>query len=214
MHLLQLVSPSLLWFIVFFSVFLQGLDTYLFLLSFSFFRWSTGTTKSTIRQVLFFGWLSSHLAEIRWSICISKSLRIFCVWFSRTDSEFCIFRLFVWSNLNFLLNLQWITFPTQSCLVLYSFWANLLAFLIIWLIVSSLLLLLSFKPYQFINLTSYPRLVRGATWVVIINVCIQCCRIFFCVYKLVSREIIRGIIFRIWGVANCTGLPEHVTIFM
>ena len=30
-----------------------------------------------------------------------------------------IYRLFVWSNLNFLHNSQWITSPTQSCLVLY-----------------------------------------------------------------------------------------------
>ena len=33
---------------------------------------------------------------------------------------------------------QWITLPTQSCLVLYSFCANLLHSLIMWLIVSSL----------------------------------------------------------------------------
>ena len=35
-------------------------------------------------------------------------------------------------------NSQWITFPTQSCLVLYSLCANLLHSLIIWLIVWSL----------------------------------------------------------------------------
>ena len=34
---------------------------------------------------------------------------------------------------------QWITSPTQPCLVLYSFCANLLHSLIMWLIVSSLL---------------------------------------------------------------------------
>ena len=50
----------------------------------------------------------------------------------------CTYHLFVWSNLNFLLNIQWITLSTQSGLVLYSFWAKSLHLLIIWLIVSSL----------------------------------------------------------------------------
>ena len=44
----------------------------------------------------------------------------------------------VWSNFNFLHNSQWITFPTQSCLVLYSFWASLLPSLIMGLMVSSI----------------------------------------------------------------------------
>ena len=35
-------------------------------------------------------------------------------------------------------NSQWIVLPTQSCLVLYSFFANLLHSLILWLMVSSL----------------------------------------------------------------------------
>ena len=38
---------------------------------------------------------------------------------------------------NFLHISQWITLPTQSCLVLYSFCANLLHSLIMWLMVSS-----------------------------------------------------------------------------
>ena len=58
--------------------------------------------------------------------------------FSRTDAELCIYHLFVWSNLNFLHISQWIPLPTQSCLVLYSFCANLLHSLILWLMVSSL----------------------------------------------------------------------------
>ena len=74
---------------------------------------------------------SGCLAEIWWSICISKSQ-------SRSDSGLCIYYLFIWSNFNFLHNSQWITFPTQSCLVLYSFWANLLHLLIMWLIVASI----------------------------------------------------------------------------
>ena len=47
-----------------------------FSLSFNFTLWSAGTDKSTIMQVLFFLLIiirSSRLAEIRWSVCISKS---------------------------------------------------------------------------------------------------------------------------------------------
>ena len=81
---------------------------------------------------------SGCLAEIRLSICISKSRRILCVLFSRTDSRLCTFYLFIWSILNFLHNSQWIIFPTQSCLVLNSFCASLLHWLIKRLIVTSL----------------------------------------------------------------------------
>ena len=58
--------------------------------------------------------------------------------FSRTDAGLCIYRLFIWLNLNFLHISHWITLPTYSCLVLYSFWANLLHSIIMWLLVSSL----------------------------------------------------------------------------
>ena len=66
------------------------------------------------------------LGEMRWSVCVSKSHRSLRLSFSRTDAGLCIYHLFVWSNFNFLHISQWITLPTQSCLVLYSFWANLL----------------------------------------------------------------------------------------
>ena len=82
---------------------------------------------------------SGHLAKIRWSICISKSQRILCTSFSRTDSELGIYHLFVWSKFNILHSSQWITFPTQSCLVLYSFCANLLHSLIMRLIISCII---------------------------------------------------------------------------
>ena len=78
-----------------------------------------------------------RLAEIRWSVCISKSQRSLCISFSRTDAWLCIYHLFIWSNFNFLHNSQWITLLIQFCLVLYSFWANLLHSLM-WLIVLSL----------------------------------------------------------------------------
>ena len=70
---------------------------------------------------------------------MSKSRRSLCVSFSRTDAGLCIYHLFERSNLNFLHISEWITLPTQSCLVLYSFCANLLHSLIMRLMVSSLL---------------------------------------------------------------------------
>ena len=69
---------------------------------------------------------------------MSKSHRSLCVSFSRTGAGLCIYHLLAWSNLNFLHISQWITLPTQSCLALYSFCANLLHPLIMWLMVSSL----------------------------------------------------------------------------
>ena len=74
---------------------------------------------------------SGGLANIRWSVCISKSHR------SRTDTGLCIYYLFILSNLNFWHNSKWITFPIQSCLVLSFFPASLLHSLNMWLIVSS-----------------------------------------------------------------------------
>ena len=75
-------------------------------------------------------------ADIRWSVCISMSHRSLCVFISRTGVGLCINYLFVWLNLTHIS--QWITLPTQSCLALYSFCANLLHSLIMWLMVSCL----------------------------------------------------------------------------
>ena len=135
----------------FFNSLARSRYLYFFSHSFSFILWSAGTAKSTILQVLFFLFIiirSGLLVGIRWSVCMSKSHRSLCVSFSRTGTGFCIYHLFVWSNLNFLLISQWITLPTQSCLVLYSFCANLLHSLIMWLITpwaSPLLLFSHFK---------------------------------------------------------------------
>ena len=82
---------------------------------------------------------SGLLADIRWSVCMSKSHRSLCVSFSRTAAVLCMYHLLVWSNLNFLHISQGITLSTQSCLVLYSFSVDLLHLFIMWLIVSSLL---------------------------------------------------------------------------
>ena len=109
--------------------------------SFSFILWSAGTAKSTILQVLFFLLIiiwSGLLAEIRWSVCTSKSHRSLCASFSRIDAGLCIYHLFVWSNFNFLHNFPLITLHTLSYLVLYSFCVNFLHLFIMWLIVSSL----------------------------------------------------------------------------
>ena len=117
---------------------------YLFFFSHSinFILWSVGTAKSTILQILFYFLLimvsSGLLAHIRWSVCISKSHRSLCVSFSRTAAGLCIYHLLVWSNLNFLHISQRITLPNQSCLALYSLYANLLHSLIMWFIVLSL----------------------------------------------------------------------------
>ena len=73
--------------------------------SFSFILWSAETAKSTILQVLFFLLIiirSGLLAEIRWSVCMSKSNRSLCVSFFRTSCGLCIYHLLVWSNVNFL----------------------------------------------------------------------------------------------------------------
>ena len=55
----------------------------------------------------------------------------FWVSFSRRDSGLSKYHLFVWSNFNFLLNSQWITFPTHSYIFLHSFCASLLHSLIV-----------------------------------------------------------------------------------
>ena len=74
-------------------------------------------------------YLFSFLLSFNFTLCIS---------FSRTDSELCIYHLFAWSDFNFLHNSQWITLPTQLCLVLCSFGANLLYSFIMQLIISSM----------------------------------------------------------------------------
>ena len=82
---------------------------------FSFTLWSAWTAKSTILQVhsvLLIIMRSGRLAEVRWSVCISKSQRSLCISFSRTYSGLCIYHWFVWSNFNFLHNSQWSTLPT------------------------------------------------------------------------------------------------------
>ena len=56
---------------------------------------------------------------IKQPVCILKSLRILHISFSKMDLCLCIYHLVAWLKFNFLYNSKWITFPTQSCLVLY-----------------------------------------------------------------------------------------------
>ena len=64
---------------------------------------------------------SGLLAEISWSVCISKSLRILCISFFRTNPVLCTYHLVVWSTFNLLHNSQRIIFSTRHCLILYFF---------------------------------------------------------------------------------------------
>ena len=86
---------------------------------------------------LFISTRSGLLAEIRWSVCTTKSQRISCISFFWTESVLCRYHLVAWSNVSLLHNSQLVTFSTQLCLVFYSFWACFLLF-IRWLTVSSL----------------------------------------------------------------------------
>ena len=110
---------------------------------FFFILWSSGLI---LRNGKFFYFLSiitrsDVLAGIKWFVGILKSPTTLSVSFSRTDSTLCIYHLFVWSNVNFLHNSQWITFSAHSCLALYSFCACLQYLIII----SSILLLENFS---------------------------------------------------------------------
>ena len=144
-HQLQFVSP-----LMFHSFFQFSIKVKVIISVFAFFHFYSmisRTAKSTIQQVLFFTLpMSGHLDETRWFVCISKSRRILFVSFSRVDSGLGKYNLFVWSNLNHLQNAQLITFPTQSCQILYSLCTSLLPLFIMWSIVSSL------SPYNILFL--------------------------------------------------------------
>ena len=121
------IIVTLLYHIFFFNFLARSM--YLsFLLSFTFTLRLARIAESTIITVLFLLLItrSSRLAEIRLSVCISKSQRNSCISFCRANSGLYIYHLVIWSNLNFFHNFQWISWPTKLCLVLYSFCVNLL----------------------------------------------------------------------------------------
>ena len=110
---------------------------------FHFSLWSAGMAKFTFRPVLFFFFffffgLIRSLVVWPWLgdlFYISKSMRNLCISFSRTDSWWCIYHLFLRSNLNFLQNSMQITSP-PSCVPSYIlFYTNLRHSLIMRLIV-------------------------------------------------------------------------------
>ena len=115
----------------FFHSLARSMYLFFFSHSFSFILWSAGTAKSTILQILFFLFFlflliiirSGLLAEIRWSVCMSKSYRSLGVSFSRTSAGLCIYYLFIWSNFNFLQISQVdpLAHPVMSSLILLLF---------------------------------------------------------------------------------------------
>ena len=98
----------------------------------SFFQFSS-KVEVLILLLTFFQFYSVRLGDP----CVCQSPIGVYVLFSRTGAGLCIYHLFVWSNLNFFHISLWLTLPTQLCLVLYSFCANLLHSIIMWLIVLS-----------------------------------------------------------------------------
>ena len=73
---------------------------------------------------------SGFLAEIRWSICTSKSHRSLCVSSSRTGAGLCIHHLLVWSNCTSPCPPSRVSFYTLSVLICYirilwDWWFNL-----------------------------------------------------------------------------------------
>ena len=57
---------------------------------------------------------------------VFKSQTILCVSVSWTDSGLCKYYLLIWRNFSFLHTSQWITFPAQTYLLVYSFYVILL----------------------------------------------------------------------------------------
>ena len=138
-HYLQLVLPAFSWPIDFFqfsSIVLALTSLFSF---FQFNRVQLERQSPQFNRFSFIHWLSPSL--VVWlrldDPFVSQIQRNMCVSFSRTDSELCIYRLFVWLSLNLFHNSLWITFPhpVLSSLILFC------AYLqppFMWLIVPSL----------------------------------------------------------------------------
>ena len=136
------ITVTIMFLSFFFSILKQGRATYS---SFHFlsvlFCGQPGQQSRQFCKFSFFLLIiirSGLLAGILWSVCMSMFHRSLCVSFSWTDAGLGIYHLFIWSSLDFLHISLCITLPTKSCLVLYSFWPNLLHSLIKWMMVSSL----------------------------------------------------------------------------
>ena len=100
---------------------------------------STGTAKSTIRQVLFFCWLFCCLAEIRWSVCILKSYSIFLRVILKDGFRVVHILLVRMVKFKFLAQFPVDHIPHAFVFsLILSFFANPLYSLITWLSISSL----------------------------------------------------------------------------
>ena len=144
---------------------------------------------------------SGLLAGIKWSVCMLKSQRSLCVSFSRTGAWLFIYHLFVWSNWNFLHISQWTTLPTQSCLALYSFCANLLLLLLLILI-----LLLLFTSWVF-----HISFVDGFHWSLSDSMSPQFCWILLGIIIIIIIKYFPGYLYVISDVS--TSLSRTTTIF-
>ena len=144
--ILHLISSSVCLFSRSLGTIRKALVTISITVTFSFFSCLARSMYLFVFSVFFLSMLYLLVINTRcvllvgvWqSVCVSKPQRISCISFSWRDSGLCIYHLSAWSNFNLLLNFLRITFLTQSRLVLYSFWASSLHFLIIWLSVASM----------------------------------------------------------------------------
>ena len=111
----------------FFNSLARSIYTLTYSLSFIFTLWSARTAKFTRGQVFFFFFFllinigSDLLTGIGQFVCIWESNRILWNSFSTPHSVLCIYH-FQHGRMH---SSQWITFPTQSYLLLYSFHASL-----------------------------------------------------------------------------------------
>ena len=105
-HQWQLIHSSLSCSIVFFQFPSKVAGLILLFIFFQFYSVVSRISKvDNFASSLFFLLIiimSGLLAEIRWSVCMSKSHRSLRVSFARTGAWLCIYHFFVWSNLNFL----------------------------------------------------------------------------------------------------------------
>ena len=94
----------------------------------------------TLQQVLFFVVdlsRSGCLAEIKWTVCNSNFQSSLYVSFSRTDFGLCIYH-FSYGQISISCTIPSGSHSPPRCATLIYFLVNLLHFLIVWLIVSSL----------------------------------------------------------------------------
>ena len=162
----------------------QILSIYSFYLFIFFTLWSVGIAKF----LSFFFFLlictrSDLVTGVEWSVFMLKSRRISCISFSGTDSS--LYYLSALSNFSRLHNSQWITFPTQSCLFLYSFLCLFAAFayhvinrFIIIIIIIIIVLILECSHYSLVHFL-WPEVTKG-----VLTVWDQATDNFFFIFKI------------------------------